>query len=515
MLFLLLQIAVAPDPAGRPVLGPAIEKAPDGATLTLAPGVYRETVTIARTLHVKGVEGAVLDPSEPLRAAWVPAPEVGPGVHKFDSKEKPRVLLLDGRIVAEVDPRRAAAEGPWFWKTLLASGPPLGGWKEIRALWTYVGKTAYVRVGGEENPAGRTWTVTWSAEPVVTIRDAAGATLRNVTIRGGFSGVSLSGGKDCVVSGCAIGSYDRTGISVSGGASGVRIEGNRITRGSVENWSPVGASKPNYEIWKIHKSVGYYDRAGIRLFRAGAGTLVKGNHLFETFDGISLGDHAVESLDIPLKSPEDGRGTEISDNLIERTRDSGIELGAGCVDVKVHHNVLRRTHGGLRFKLPRIGPVFIYRNLLEDGQFFNFWFSMDDSPAEGYVYHNTVVGGGPALLYSSLVGPSHGIGAPRWRFYNNLFMSKGYFADHRTGMPVNFTSEHNVVVGGGRPGTPEPGTRYVDDAGPLDEKRRPLPGSPAVDAGRDLSRAFRDGPLPDVEKLRGAAPDAGAHEAVD
>src|SRR5688572_29926931 len=119
MLFLLLQIAVAPDPDGRPVLGPAIEKAPEGATLALAPGVYRETVTIAKPLRVKGVEGVILDPSEPLRARWLPAPEIGPGVHKFESKEKPRVLLLDGRIVAELDPRRTDAEGPWSWKTLL------------------------------------------------------------------------------------------------------------------------------------------------------------------------------------------------------------------------------------------------------------------------------------------------------------------------------------------------------------------------------------------------------------
>src|SRR5207248_8281233 len=65
------------------------------------------------------------------------------------------------------------------------------------------------------------------------------------------------------------------------------------------------------------------------------------------------------------------------------SRDSGIELGAGCINVKVHHNVLRKTHGGLRYKLPRIGPVFIYRNVLIDGTPFNIWYSMDDSPEIG------------------------------------------------------------------------------------------------------------------------------------
>ena len=77
--------------------------------------------------------------------------------------------------------------------------------------------------------------------------------------------------------------------------------------------------------------------------------------------------------------------------------------------MRVHHNVLRKTHGGLRFKLPRIGPVFIYRNVLIDGTPFNIWYSMDDSPAEGYVYHNTIVGGRPP---SPMASTSRSTSAP-------------------------------------------------------------------------------------------------------
>ena len=43
-----------------------------------------------------------------------------------------------------------------------------------------------------------------------------------------------------------------------------------------------------------------------------------GNHVFETFDGIDHGDNAVESLDRPLPQPEEGKGPDISGNLIER-----------------------------------------------------------------------------------------------------------------------------------------------------------------------------------------------------
>src|SRR5690606_34705547 len=144
-----------------------------------------------------------------------------------------------------------------------------------------------------------------------------------------------------------------------------------------------------------------------------------------TFDGVCLGDYTVEALDKPLPSPEDGKGTEIAGNLIEDTRDSGIELGGGAIDVRVHHNVLRRTHGGLRMKLPRLGPIFVYRNVLEGGAPFNVWFSMDDSPAEAYVYHNTIVGGQAGLIYS--VEKRRGDGVPRWHFVNNLVVAERGF----------------------------------------------------------------------------------------
>jgi hypothetical protein len=74
------------------------------------------------------------------------------------------------------------------------------------------------------------------------------------------------------------------------------------------------------------------------LVRAGAGNRIHANHVLETFDGIDLGDSSVENRDIPLTHPDDGRDTEIWDNVIERTRDSGMELGAGCINVRVHHN---------------------------------------------------------------------------------------------------------------------------------------------------------------------------------
>ncbi|MCB1079945.1 MAG: hypothetical protein KDM64_19150, partial [Verrucomicrobiae bacterium] len=236
------------------------------------------------------------------------------------------------------------------------------------------------------------------------------------------------------------------------------------------------------------------------------------------FDAVSLGDYAVESLDLPLPDPDQGRGTEIARNLIENTRDSGIELGAGAIDVEVHHNVLRRTHGGLRFKLPRVGPIYIHHNRLIDGSPFNLWFSMDASPAEAWVYHNTVVRGGSEFLQVS--GDSmkkRDFVAPRWHFLNNLTLNERGFCHPDEKGRLDFSASHNVSTGKSCPwpgdDSRDPGSRYSVEI-PHDESGKPAAGSAAIDAGVDLS-TFLDGkPLPGCEPgyFRGKAPDAGAVE---
>src|SRR5262249_26238214 len=294
------------------------------------------------------------------------------------------------------------------------------------------------------------------------------------------------------------------GIYFTTGATECLAEENEVFRGSYEDWLPHDTSRELYEIWQLHKLAGFYDRVGIDLVRAGAGNVVRKNHGYLTFDGINVGDSSVERLDIPLKRPDDGRDTEIVENLIENTRDSGIELGVGCINVRVHHNVLRKTHGGLRYKLPRIGPVYIYRNLLIDGTPFNIWYSMDDSLAEGYVYHNTIVGGDAGVIYSSFEMP-HGIGAPQWHYVNNLVIAKGgFFRNWTRGVPVNFVADYNLVVGGGRVYPSDPNrelhSRYLTSLSlPPGCPPKPEPHSPAVDAGLDLSTYLNGKPLPGCE----------------
>ena len=323
---------------------------------------------------------------------------------------------------------------------------------------------------------------------------------------------------------CKISLWDKNGVMVRSGAAAALVEGNQIFRDSYESFVPISGpnSKDAYEIWQLHKTAGFYDRVGISLSMSGAGHRIHANHVYETFDGIDVGENEFESLDIPLPGTDYERDTEIWENLIERTRDSGMEIGGPAINLRVHHNVLRRTHGGLRYKLPRIGPVFIYRNVLVDGSPFNIWYSMDDSPAEGYVYHNTIVGSSFGLLYSSM-NAYRETGARNWHYLNNLVVTeRGFFDTRSTGaknVPMRFTSDYNVVQGEGRPYPDDPTrdrhSRYMKEI-PMAPgfPPKPPPGSAAIDAGLDLSTYFHGGPLPGCEPgyFKGRAPDAGAYE---
>ena len=52
------EITVQPDPTGAPVIAAAIDAAAPGIVIRLATGVYREYVTISKSVAFAGAEGA-------------------------------------------------------------------------------------------------------------------------------------------------------------------------------------------------------------------------------------------------------------------------------------------------------------------------------------------------------------------------------------------------------------------------------------------------------------------------
>lgn len=483
------EIHVKPGASSAKPIGDAIAAANPGDTLVLEPGVYHEHVRVDRKLTLQARLGAILDGSSSLTAEWATV-EGLQGVFSASSEKRPEGLLVDGRFVAEIRFDRAQKDGEWHWKTLLAKGTPLSGFEQVRALWMYhaTEKRIYLRLENATSPDKAKLAAVMSRQALLEIA-AEGVVADGLSFAAGVHAVRLTeGAKDCVIRHCRVTSYEGGGMVITGGASNCTIEDCEITRGALEEWQPTEQNRrENYEIWRLHKDVGKYDRVGIELNGAGANNRILRNHLDRVFDGICIGDSRAESLDKPLPDPDHGRGTEIAENVIENTRDSGIELGVGCIDVNVHHNTLRRTHGGFRFKLPRIGPVFIHHNRLIDGMPFNVWFSMDSSPAEGYFYHNTITGGRDAALVYSSFNAKRDFATPRWHFINNLALNvKDGFFDQRKGTPPrDFTDKNNVTT---------------DDA------------RAAVDAGLDLSTYRHGKPLPGCEPgyFKGGAPDAGA-----
>jgi hypothetical protein len=485
------ELHVQPGPPGSKTFGEAIQAAAKGDTVVLEPGVYFERVRVDKQLTLQAKPGAILDGSTPLKVEWSPAPGMS-GVFIAASEKRPEGLLINGKFIAEIRFDRAQENGDWHWQTLLTKGTPLSGFKQVRALWMYHSKEKqiYVRLENEEIPSKATVSAVMSARPLLEIA-AQGVVVDGLTFAAGTDAVKLTqGAKECIVRHCKVISYEGGGVVITGSASNCTIEDCDITRGAFEEWrASEEHRRENYEIWRIHKDVGKYDRVGIELNGAGVNNRILRNHLDRVFDGICIGDSTAESLDKPLPDPNHGAGTEIAENVIENTRDSGIELGVGCVNVNVHHNTLRHTHGGFRFKLPRIGPVFIHHNHLIDGTPFNFWFSMDSSPAEGYVYHNTITGGSDAALAYSSFSKVRDFATPKWQFLNNLALKvKDGFFDQRKGTPArDFVEKNNVTT---------------DEA------------TAAVDAGIDLSTYLNGKPLPGCEPayFKGKAPDAGADE---
>jgi len=278
------EIVLSPSATGEPVIQAAVNAAPAGSVIRLRKGLYRETVSVSKPLSIIGEEGVVIDPSEPFPWKWEPAPSYGAGVYRAAVDRAPASLFIDGRILAEVDSQRkeTKTEGPWCWKTLLAKGTPRTGFRYIRGLWLYRRdeNAVFVHLENDADPAQRTWSVTWTELPVVSLLNTHDASLRGVTLAHGYNGAAITWRcLRCSVVQCKVGPWDINGVMVRNGAAESLVEDNEIFRDSYEDLTPVTVSHPDgalsvsadwYEVWQIHKVAGLYDRVGISITLSGS-----------------------------------------------------------------------------------------------------------------------------------------------------------------------------------------------------------------------------------------------------
>jgi len=528
----LCDIILRPSANGSPVITAALEAAKPGETIRLQKGLYPEYLTITKPVTLIGEKGAVIDVSKPINLPWTPANDIGPGVYRAQVSERPAALFIDGKTLAQIDPTRDETtdqKGRFYWKTIMTKGMHLSGYKLIRGVYMYqeAEKAILLHLADDERPEAHVWTAVTTKQAAVRFMNANNAHVRGLEIRHGFTGVFFGQNSNkCSLEKCTICPWDEDGVDVKEGASNCRIESCDISRGSLEDWTKFEHEPYTYETWEVHKTAGFYDRVGIYLLGAGVGTRIHGNYIHEVFDGVDLTDANSETPEgwyLPgwTENPDANRDTEIWENGLINCRDSGMEFCGPSINIRVHHNLLKHTVGGLRYKVPRYGPLFLYYNTLIDGTPFNFFISMDDSACEAYIYHNTVVGGDEAVFYPEWETPRF-IGCQNFHFINNVFVAPryGYLHGDYFGKPdrPRFTTDYNVVVGDNRP---YPGDKYRDqhskyvDSAKLAPglEPKPLPGSPAIEAGLDLSTYLHGYPLPGCPPgyFKGKAPNIGAY----
>ena len=96
----------------------AAERAKPGDTVKIGPGLYREQITFRKSgkkdapitfLGSRGKNGEYLSVVEAPGATldnWIPAPEIAPEVWKTPLKERPDLVLMDGKMIALIFQKR-------------------------------------------------------------------------------------------------------------------------------------------------------------------------------------------------------------------------------------------------------------------------------------------------------------------------------------------------------------------------------------------------------------------------
>eukprot|EP01031_Cornospumella_fuschlensis_P049403 gene49403-60477_t len=252
------EVHVRPDarPGAAPINN-AVANAAPGDHLVIEPGIYRERVVVDKPLTISGKDGATIDGAVPLDVAWTAAVGDLEGVFTATVKRRPFGLMIGGKLMAELRFDRAQKAGEWHWQTLLRRGPPLSGFEQIRALWIYhpEEQRIYARFENGQLPDKTAVSYIDSYEPLIRVSKASKVVIEGLTLQGGSVAISLQDeATECIVRRCRVLSYESTGILLTKGANHCTVEDCEVTRGSLEEWMPsLDHSRPNYEIWRIHK----------------------------------------------------------------------------------------------------------------------------------------------------------------------------------------------------------------------------------------------------------------------
>jgi hypothetical protein len=486
----------------------AADLAQAGDLVLIQPGVYRESVSVARSgtaaqpIVFRGsAGGAILDGADAAIAAgvaWTPA--AGGTWSRVTGFATGHVVNESGRLYRYAS--LAALQA-------LAAGPPGG--------FYFDGTTLYLKFADASAPSGHTVHVA-RLEDGFVVDGGAHVRIENLEIRhygsGDYGkGVYLRYASDCAVRFCRIHEVGSAGIWVKGGDRH-RLEDNEIWDTSIFGWP-----------WEATKGSSAENDAIAFTDDVGRGHVVRRNTVHGTFDGIAPCGSAMPPSGVTNE-------TDVYENVLYQHTDDAFEAEGYCANLRMWGNRLQDIHMAFAAAPAAPGPLYLVRNVawrvgntrtsLLDGAVasaikINSGYATPVGPL--LVYHNTFLTDVPSTDAIALMNPGY---STFIRARNNVIAGTRY-ATYKVN-PVAWSGDGDLLY------TTDAsrlvywmGTRYDTLAAfralgqepnglsappqltsPPSGNFAPQPGSPLVDAGV---------PLPGInDAFAGAGPDVGAVE---
>lgn len=491
----------------------AADLAQAGDVVRVAPGVYRESVTVARSgtaaqpIVFRGDgDGVVLDGSATLPAdtAWT---ALANGISRT-------TLAFDtGHVVGEQG--RLYRYGSLAALTALAAGAPGGYWFDGAT------RQLHVKFANGQAPAAHTIHAA-RYENGFVVDGRAFVRIENFEIRWfGASdygkAVYLRYASDAIVRGNRIRDIGAAGVWVKGGDRH-RIEDNAFVDTSIAGWP-----------WDSTKGSSAENSAVVFTDDVGRGHVIRRNTTDGGFNGIAP---------CGAGAPPGAFTSEVDvyRNDLRRHNDDAFEPEGWCANVRIFNNTIRDSHMAFAVAPAAPGPTWIVRNVAWNTG------NTRTSQIDGYtasalkinsgypeaigplmIYHNTFVTSAPATDALNLLNPGN---ATLLRMRNNIVGGTRYVVSKvnpivadmdydllYTSDPVRFARWMNVNYANlaalqALPGLEGHGVQAPPQlVAPAAGDFRLAAGSAAIDRGTVLP-GINDG-------YAGAAPDLGAFEFGD
>jgi len=322
----------------------AADLAQPGDLVSIAPGVYRESVTVpasgsaAQPVVFRGsAPGAILDGADAALAAGVTWAAQGGGVYA-----RSPLGFATGHVTTELG--RLFRYDNLSDLQGLPAGPPGGFWFDGTAL--------RVKLSDASSPATHQMHVA-RLENGFYLDGRSHVRIENLEIRhygaGDYGkGVYLRYSSDCAVRGCAIHEVGAAGVWVKGGERHL-IEGNTFADTSIPDWD-----------WNWTKGSSAENNGVTFTDDVGRGHVVRRNVFQGTFNGIGpCGSDAPPDGDVTTE-------TDVYENLFLDHNDDALEPEGYCANVRMWDNRIERVHMAFAVAPAAPGPSWIVRNVAFD-----------------------------------------------------------------------------------------------------------------------------------------------------